>query len=195
MELLVKNNLFTSGSKVLNEKNEKVYKVKGNWGSNTFTKKYAKKIMTMDKKLLYKVCNKRIHGLLKRSAIIYDANKKEIARVSENGAFKCGYQIEGTTEKMEIVGMFLGEGASIMLGGKKIGKIALGNYKSKSKSLANGKINTYSVVATGITDKFKLICDDPEDAPFLVAVIIAIDNIRDAYKRRAAGRGTFNVGR
>lgn len=183
MELLVKNNLLTTGSKVLNEKNEQIYKVKGNWASNTFTKKYAKKIMTMDKKLLYRVCNKRIHGPLKRACIIYDANKKEIARVSENGAFKCGYQIEGATEKMEIVGIFLGEGASIMLGGKKIGKIVLGNYKSNSKSFANGKINTYSVVATGITDKFKLVCDDPEDAPFLVAIVIAIDNIRDAYRR------------
>lgn len=178
MELLIKNKFFslTGASKVLNEKNEEVYKVKGSWGSNTFTKKYAKRIMTMDKKLIYKVCNKRIHGPLKGVCIIYDANKKEIARISENGAFKCGYQIQGATEKMEINGVFIGDGASIMLGGKKIGKILSGNFKTTKSGKA--------IIGMGITDKFKLTVNDPEDAPFLVAIVIAIDNIRDAYRRK-----------
>lgn len=179
MELLIKNNLLTSGSKVLNEKEEQVYLVKGSFGSNTFTKKYAKSIMTMDKKLLYKVCNKRIHGPLKRACIIYDANKKEVARIMENGAFKCGYQVEGATEKMEIVGTFIGEGASIMLGGKKIGKILSGNFKATKSGKA--------FVGMGITDKFKLVFNDPEDGPFLIAIVIAIDNIRDAYRRSKSG--------
>lgn len=181
MELLVKNKLasLTGGSKVLNEKDEQVYLVKGNWGSNTFTKKYSKSIMTMDKKLLYKVCNKRIHGPLKRACIIYDANKKEVARIMENGAFKCGYQVEGATEKMEIVGTFIGEGAAIMLGGKKIGKILSGNFKTTKSGKA--------IIGMGITDKFRLVFNDPEDGPFLVALVIAIDNIRDAYRRSNSG--------
>lgn len=178
MELLIKNKLasLTGASKVLNEKDEQVYKVKGSWGSNTFTKKYRKKIMTMDGKLLFSVCNKRIHGPLKRACIIYDGNKKEVARIMENGAFKCGYQIEGASEKMQINGAFIGEGASIMLGGKKVGKILSGNYKTTKSGKA--------IIGMGITDKFKLSVTDPEDAPFLVAIVIAIDNMRDAYRRK-----------
>lgn len=179
MELLVKNKVasITGASRVFNEKDEQVYKVKGSWASNTFTLKYRKRIMTMDGKLLYSVCNKRIHGPLKRACIIYDSDKKEVARISENGAFKCGYQIDGATKKMEINGAFIGEGASITLDGKKIGKILSGNYKTK----ADGKV----IVGVGIlSDKFKLTVNDPEDAPFLVALVIAIDNMRDAYRRK-----------
>lgn len=178
MELLVKNKLFTSSSKVLNEKDEQVYKVKGSFASNVFSKKYKKKIMTMNKELLYVVCNKRIHGPFKRAAIIYDANKKEIARVKQNGAFKCGYEIEGVEKKMEIVGSFtFGGGAQVMYGGKAIGKIVNGNLKKSTDKV---------VMTVGITDKYKITFDDKDDGPFLVAVIIAVDNIIDADKRRAA---------
>lgn len=184
MELLVKNKFasLTGASKVLNEKGEQVYKVKGSWGSNTFSKKYKKRIMTMDKKILYVVCNKRLHGL-KRSAIIYDANKKEIARVTQNGAFKCGYEIEGVDKKMEIVGHFMfGDGAQIMYGGEKIGTIISGNVK---KSTAN------STVIVGITDKFKVTFKDEEDGPFMVAIVIAIDNITDAQQRAYGTNSTM----
>lgn len=189
MELLVKNKFgsITGASKVLDEKGEEVYKVKGSFGSNAFTKKYKKTIMTMDKKVLYMVCNKRIHGLLKRSAIIYDANNKEVARVHQNGAFKCGYEIEGVEKKMEIVGSFtFGGGAQVMYDGKSIGKIVNGNLKKDT-----GK----AVVVAGITDKYKITFGDKDDGPFLVAVIIAIDNINDADKRRASSNyHSTNIG-
>lgn len=179
MELLIKNKLASSSSKVLNEKGEQVYIVKGSFASNTFSKKHKKKIMTMDKKLLYVVADKRIHGPLKRTCIVYDANKKEIARVSQNGAFKCGYQIEGVTEKMEVVGAFTShEGASIMLGGKKIGSIINGNLKETK--------NKKAIMTVGITDKYRVVFKDEEDGPFLVALVIAIDNMHDADRRRAA---------
>lgn len=182
MELLVKNKFgsLTGASKVLNENKEHVYKVKGSFGSNAFTKKYKKKIMTLDKKLLFTVCNKRIHGLFKRAAIIYDANKHEVARVTQNGAFKCGYQIEGTDKKMEIVGHFISsEGASVMYGGKKIGKIISGNYKQKGNM----------TIIAGLMDSFKLTFEDEKDGPFLVAVVVAIDNITDADQRQASKHG------
>ena len=180
MELLVKNKLgsITGASKVLNEKDEQVYLVKGSFASNVFTKKHRKKIMTMDKKLIYSVCDKRLHGLLTRACIIYDANNKEIARVKQNGAFKCGYEVEGVDQKMEIIGAFIDrDGAQIKYGSEIIGHIISGNLKKSTDKV---------IMTAGITDKYRIIFKDQEDAPLLVAIVIAIDNMHDAEKRRAA---------
>ena len=183
MELIVKNKFgsLTGASKVLNSQKEEVYKVKGSFGSNAFTKKYKKTIMTLDKKVLFTVCNKRIHGPFQRAAIIYDANNNEVARVVQDGMFKCGYQVEGVGKKMEIVGHFLtSDGANVMSDGKKIGNIISTNYKQKGNA----------IMIAGLTDSFKLTYENEQDGPFLVAVVIAIDNITDADRRRAANNHT-----
>ncbi|MCQ2793866.1 MAG: hypothetical protein MJ207_00620 [Bacilli bacterium] len=180
MELLVKNKLFsiTGASRVFNEKKEQVYIVKGSWASNTFSKKYKKTIMDMNKKVYYKVCNKRIHGL-KRSCFIYDANDKEVAHVKVGKLLTFGmdYEVEGVTEPLTIKGVIYSDaGAQIKLGNKVIGSIVPANLKR----VAGG-----AMVSTGISvsTQFKVIFEDPADAPFLVALVIAIDNIHDAETR------------
>ncbi|MCQ2792052.1 MAG: hypothetical protein MJ208_00855 [Bacilli bacterium] len=174
MELVIKNKLMslTGGSKVLNEKGELVYKVKGSWASNTFSKKYKKTVVDLNKKVYYKVCNKRIHGLIKRSALIYDASGNQVAKVTEGDILKGGYEIEGTTEKMDIIGRLIPE-AEIKLAGKKIGTISIPGMKKVGPGY----------VVTHVTDQFKVTFDDPEDGPFMVALVVAIDNIIDAHQR------------
>ena len=54
--------------------------------------------MTMDKKLIYSVCDKRLHGLLTRACIIYDANNKEITLKNPT---KTGYTFKGWYKEAE----------------------------------------------------------------------------------------------
>lgn len=179
MELIIKNKFFSpaGSSVVLNEKNEQVYLVKGSWASNTFTKKYAKTIKDMSGKVFYKVCNKRLHALT-RACFVYDANNNQVAIIKEALAISAqmNFEIEGTAEPMTIKGYFMSEeGAKITVGDKVIGKVTPANLKKLGAGY----------VTTNVTDQFRVVFDDPEDAPFLVALVVAIDNIKDAHQRAA----------
>lgn len=162
MKLILKNKFgsISGASKVLDEKGEQAYIIKGSFASNTFSKKYKKVIMSMDKKKLFIVCNKRLHGL-HRAAFIYDGNKKEIAIVKQAKLLDFSFDVEGASEKITI------DRSGVTLGSKRIGSIMPGGEKMS------------------LMDSYTIEVDDQDDAAFLVALTIAIDNMHDASNRSA----------
>lgn len=170
MYLVFKNKLvsMSGSSKVTNEKGEQVYTVKGSLASNMFSKKYAKTIVDMKGNVIYRVCNQRIHGPLKRACFIYDKNKNEVAYIAQSGGLNGNFVVEGTTEKMEIIRSSI-SCFDIMLGNKKIGSIG-------PERKDNGKVKI------NLADTLRVDFDDPNDASFLVAVLVAMDNINDGGK-------------
>lgn len=163
MKYTVKNKAISlnGGSIVYNEKHEIVFKVSGNFIKNIFGL-HTKKIKDKDGKKLFVVRNKFWHKPFFRSAIIY-ANGKKIATVTNSHFIKNGYEVIGATEPITVEGT--GWNLDIKLGNKIIGKI------EPSKEINFN--NTY-VFET----------KDQEDVPFLVAMLIAIDNIHDAHRNR-----------
>ena len=163
MKYTVKNKAISlnGGSIVYNEKHEIVFKVSGNFIKNIFGL-HTKKIKDKDGKKLFVVRNKFWHKPFFRSAIIY-ANGKKIATVTNSHLIKNGYEVIGATEPITVEGT--GWNLDIKLGNKIIGKI------EPSKEINFN--NTY-VFET----------KDQEDVPFLVAMLIAIDNIHDAHRNR-----------
>lgn len=163
MKYTVKNKAISlnGGSIVYNEKHEIVFKVSGNFIKNIFGL-HTKKIKDKDGKKLFVVRNKFWHKPFFRSAIIY-ANGKKIATVTNSHLIKNGYEVIGATEPITVEGT--GWNLDIKLGNKIIGKI------EPSKEINFN--NTYVFEAK-----------DKEDVPFLVAMLIAIDNIHDAHRNR-----------
>lgn len=170
MKLLIKNKLFSTGQSSVaeNEQGEVLYKIKGKFFSNHISKTYKKVIKGKDGKKLFYVRNKFWHKIYHDSAIIYNAKKKKIAIVSNSHILKNGYEVTGATEPIKIEGQ--GWNLDIILGEKVIGHISLPPIQNAKDALR-------------ITDQFVLEAEDEEDVPFLVAVVIAIDNIHD-HKRR-----------
>lgn len=169
MKLLVKNKLFSLGrsSVVTDENNKIVYKVKGSLFSNIISHTHKKKVKDASNKTLFVVRNKFWHRLFHKSALIY-RNGKKIARIEKSYLVKNGYDVTGATEPISIVGS--GWNLDIMLGENKIGNI----------SRPSGTVKD----AFRLTDAYILDVVDPADAPFLVAVVIAIDNIYDSNKKQ-----------
>lgn len=163
MKYTVKNKAISlnGGSIVYNEKDEIVFKVSGNFIKNIFGL-HTKKIKDKDGKKLFVVRNKFWHKPFFRSAIIY-ANGKKIATVTNSHLIKNGYEVIGATEPITVEGT--GWNLDIKLGNKIIGKI------EPSKEINFN--NTYVFEAK-----------DQQDVPFLVAMLIAIDNIHDAHRNR-----------
>ena len=87
---------------------------------------------------------------------------KKLATVQNSHFIKNGYEVTGATEEIKVEGKFWN--LDIMLGDKKIGHI--------------GRPEKIT-----LDDAYTLEVDDPEDAPFLVAMMIAIDNIHDQRRR------------
>lgn len=163
MELTVKNKFFSLGgsSKVLDENGKDALVVKGKFF--TITKK--KFVRDLNGNLLFIVRNK-FWNFIRRKALIYDANKKLIARVIRDFKIRQSYTIEGAQEEIKVVAngaVGLGFDMSITMGGKEIGHIKRPFVQW--------------------TDTFNVTVLDPEDAGFMVALIIAIDNIQDQAKK------------
>ena len=170
MYLVLKNKFgsITGASKVTNEKGEQVYSVEGSFGSNVFTKKYKKTIVNSKGEKLYTVCNKRIHGL-KRACFIYNADEVEVCRIQQQIKLGGGFTVEGLKQKIEINRVSI-TSFDILVDGKKTGSIGPDrNEKGKIKM--------------SVTDTFRIEFNDPEDASFMVAMAVAIDNISDANSR------------
>ncbi len=148
-------------SKVTTEDGQLAYKVKGKLFSNLIQMN-KKIIKDANGKKLFVVRNKFWHKPFHKSAIIFQ-NGKKLATVTNSHLIKNGYEVTGATEEIKIEGKFWN--LDIMLGDKKIGHIA------PPEKLA-------------LADSYTLEVDDPEDAPFLVAMMIAIDNIHDQQRRR-----------
>lgn len=158
MKLYVKNKFGSIGgsSKVLDENNEPVYKVKG----KIFSITRKKRICDLDGNVLYRVRNKYWHFFLK-SAFIYDADGEKIVTVKRKLRFKNDYSVQGTQDEIKIDGTIFGWNFKVIKNGEIIGTIKR-NF-------------------TVFVDAFELDVDNPDDAPFMIALVIAIDNITDRH--------------
>ncbi len=147
-------------SKVTTEDGQLDYKVKGKLFSNLL--QMNKKIVKdANGKKLFVVRNKIWHKPFHKSALIYQ-NGKKLAKVQNSHFVKNGYEVTGATEEIKVEGKFWN--LDIMLGGKKIGHIGRPEKMT-------------------LNDAYTLEVDNPEDAPFLVAMMIAIDNIHDQRRK------------
>ena len=163
MKYTIKNNFFSLGgsSLVYDENNEVAFKAKGSVFSNIITRFHKKIIRDKNGKKLFVVRNKFWHKPFYKSALIFQ-NGKKLATVQNSHFIKNGYEVTGATEEIKIEGKFWN--LDIMLGDKKIGHIAPPEKMT-------------------LDDAYTLEVEDPEDAPFLVAMMIAIDNIHDQQRR------------
>jgi len=162
MKLTVKNKFgsLVGSSKITDETGKEVFYAKGKFGSVS-DKKW---IVDAKKNKLFLVRNKMFHGL-KRSCLIYDAKKKLVATIKESKLIMCGFEVEGTEEKIVLKSNNNRFPLTIYMGDKEIGKL--------------------STVWTNVCDTYELEIKDPEDAGFLVALAIAADNIHDADSKAA----------
>ena len=142
----------------MNENKEPVYNVKGKWLS--FTRK--KRICDLDGNVLYTVRNKWFNWFV-HSAYIYDANKNKIAKVKDKWFnVKREYIIEGYESEISIQGNF---------------------FSLTSEIIRNNEvIGTIRRQITFIQDAFEVEASE-EDMPFVIALVIAIDNITDKKRR------------
>lgn len=157
MQLLVKNKLVSinGSSKVSDEEGNERFIVKGKFFSIT----NKKMIFDTNKNLLYRVRNKYWHWPYTRKAFIYDNEKNRIASIKIRYGFRKKFHVEGYKDEISIVGDFFGFNYSICKNGDVIG--------------------TLSKKVLSLTDTYVLDIEKEDDAPFMVAAVIAIDNIID----------------
>lgn len=156
MKVYIKNKFVSLGgsSFVLDEFENQIYKVKGKVFS--ITKK--KKIYDMNGNLLFIVRNKWLN-FFRHRAYILNANKERIATVKDKVFdVKGTFYVDDCEDNIRIEGKFLSSRATIVRNDEVIGEI---------------KREIFT-----IRDAFELDANE-EDIPFLVALIIAIDNIID----------------
>ncbi len=156
MKVYVKNKLFSLGgsSFVVDENKNPVLNVKGKIFSIT-RKKY---ICDLEGNVLYKVRNKWFNWFIHK-AFIYDKDNNKIATVKDKWFnIKQEYFVLGYKDEIKIGGKFFSLTCQILKNGEVIGTI-------------RREINF-------IRDSFELDAKD-EDMEFLVALVIALDNIKD----------------
>ena len=166
MKYTIKNNFFSLGgsSLVYDENNEVAFKARGRVFSNIITRFHKKIIRDKNGKKLFVVRNKFWHKPFYKSAIIFEKRKK-LATVSNSHLVKNGYDVVGATKPISIEGK--GWNLQIKLGDEIIGRIEPPN------------IDSIKDVVKSVTDTYILEVFDEQDVPFLVAMMIAIDNIHD----------------
>lgn len=156
MQLLIRNKWVSlGGSSVVKDVNENDYlKVKGK--IFTFTSK--KFVTDLNDNLLYIVRNK-FWKLFIHRAFVLDKEGNKVATVRRKfWSLHDRYFIDSTLGQLEITGNILSFDYHIVLNGKEIGHIAR---------------------RISLRDSFVLDIQDDVDIPFFVALVIAIDNIRD----------------
>ncbi len=162
MRVLIKNKFMSigGGSSVTDENNVPVFNVKGKAFSIT-RKKY---VCDLEGNMLYMVRNKYWKFFV-RSALIYNAEKEKIAKVKEKVFTLRGvYYVQGYEDEIVVEGGFFTGLAQIYRNGE-----IMGTMSFRPRSIAD---------ALDITDSFVLEADE-KDMPFLIALVIAVDNIRD----------------
>lgn len=153
MKLFIKNKVFSLGgaSFVLNEAGEKVYQVKG----KVFSLTRKKIIQDMQGETLYKVRNKWFNFFFNK-AFICNAEDKQIAKVTNDGIL--GFKLVDYPDNVVIQR----------------------GVKLKREIYKNGEcIGSVTRNLISFNDAFTLEINDNEDIAFYVALIIAVDNIRD----------------
>lgn len=155
MKLYIKNNLISlrGSSSVKDENKQDVFIVKGTLFSIT----HKKRIKDLDGNLLYKVRNKWFQ-FITHSAYVYDGKGNKVAKVKRKFGFKNVFIVQGYQEEISIEGNFMSWTLDIYRNGEIVGTVRR---------------------AIDWTDSFVLETDTEQDGAFLVALVIAIDNIFD----------------
>lgn len=160
MKVYIKNKIWSlgGGSTVVNENQEDVFKVTG----RPFSITRVKYVCDKEGNRLFKIRNKWLNWFVHK-AYIYDANKNKIATVKDKW-FNVNqeYFVLGYKDEIKIQGKFFGLTTQILKNGEVIGTIRR--------------------QITFIADGFELEANE-EDMPFLVALVIAIDNITDKKRK------------
>ena len=162
MKYTVKNRLTPArGSKVTDESGNRVLKVKGVWLSPFRTKK----VCDMEGNLLFKVKNK-FWAFWRKKCYIYNPEKEKIGTLSQNSlSFKVNsFQTEGFEKNVEVNGKIF-RAIDVIVDGAKVAEIS---RTSTWRALFFKNVDTYTLTTTDI-----------ENLAFYVAIVIAIDNIRD----------------
>lgn len=160
MDLYIKNNFFSlrGSSKVMDLENKPVYIIKGRFFSIT-RKKF---VCDMSGTRLFMIRNK-FWKLFSNSALVYDSDKEKIAKVCHKlFSFHQKFRVIGFADDIRVEGDILGF-----------------DYQIYKNDVCIGIINRKLLT---LTDTFVLHVNDPKDATFLIALVIAIDNIYDRYR-------------
>ncbi|MGI6714490.1 MAG: hypothetical protein ACOX3K_05565 [Bacilli bacterium] len=165
MKLTVKNKYLSplGSSYVLDEQKKKRYRIKG---TISFTAK--KRILDMNRSLHYVVRNKFFAPITPR-VFIYNHAGVKVATVSTNRYdFKNRYDVVSDTD-------------SIILSGN------LFQFPDmKLEITKNGiKIGTLTKKFNLMRDVFTIEADNAEEESFLIALVIAVDNIIDRYLKKS----------
>lgn len=155
MKLILTNKFFSIGgsSVVKDESDNPVYKIKG----RIFSITKVKKIFDMDGKLLFKVRNKWFN-FFAHYAHIFDADGNKVASVKDKWInLKNQYFIIGYKDEIQVDGELFSFSATVLKNGQPIGTI-------------RRRIN--------FVDQFEIEAEEG-DMPFLVAIVVAMDNIQD----------------
>ena len=155
MKLYIRNKFISlrGSSTVKDEAGRDVFVVKGKL--ITVTRK--KRIYDTSKNLLYTVRNKWFN-FITHNAFIYDGNGEKVARIKRKFGFNNRFVVEGYDNDIKVEGDFLSWTLDIFRDGAPIGTIRR---------------------QFDFTDSFVLETDTEDDAAFMVALVIAIDNIID----------------
>ena len=156
MKVYIKNRVFSlgQGSSVVDENKNALFDVKGRAISIT-RKKF---LYDANGQLLYSIRNKWINFFVHK-AYIYDASGSKIATVKDKW-FNVNqeYFVMGYKDEIKIQGKFFGLTSQILRNGNVIG--------------------TVRRQITFIADAFELEADE-RDIPFLISLVVALDNIHD----------------
>lgn len=156
MKVYIKNKFVSMGgsSFVLDEDKNKIFRIKG----KIFSITRKKRIYDMNDNLLFSVRNKWFNFFRHRS-YIYDAKNERIATVRDKiFDVKGTFYIDDCEDNIKIEGKFLSPRATII---------------RNDEVIAELKREIFT-----IRDAFQLEAEE-NDIPFLVALIIAVDNIVD----------------
>ena len=155
MKVVIKNKIFsfTGSSFVLDENGKKAFRVKGRFLSPT----RVKWICDPQGHKLYKVRNK-FWNWFKHSAYVYDADGNKLAKIVHPFFGIKKFIVQGYQNEILIDGKFFSLESTIMKDGQPVGKI------TRNLEL--------------FRDAFTLEADAAE-MPFMIALVIAIDNITD----------------
>ena len=158
MKLIVQNKLMSlrGSSKVVDEDVNPKYEVKGKLFS--ITKK--KFLRDLNGNLIYKIRNKYFKFIF-HSAFIYDKNGDKVCKVKQS-FWGRKYYILGMPDEIAIEGAVFSRNYQVLRNGSVIGNI------SRDFSL--------------LTDHFTLEAE-PEDIEFMLALVVALDNIMDRRSR------------
>lgn len=156
MKVYVSNKIasLAGHSNVVDESGAPLYSVKG----KVFSATRKKSIIDSAGNVLFVVRNKFFNWFIHK-AYIFDANGNKVARVRDKMFnFRKEYFVDGIQDEIHTDGNFFSLSAQIYRNGAPIGVI-------------RRKIALFA-------DRFELEAA-PADIPFLVALVIAIDNIQD----------------